>query len=1056
MNGIVIPGFYLLAGFMAYAAVHHFATALGSPLNRMQMVFAVMCLLLVPYAIFYAQTMQATGIGDFVRALKWNLSAVLLYLVLFPWFIATYTGERPLPLLAGLSALFAVLFVVNLVQPYSLQYDQLNGLRSLLLPWGEAVSRGSGHNGAWAYITVAAVFAALAYALYALGRTYRRSRGGADLAMIVAMGLLLLGALESVLVRFAVIDFIELSPIGFLALVIVMSVALSYETRRRLRISEQRFRALVEQSPFSIQVLSPDGYTRLVNSAWEKLWRVKPEILNTYNVLQDSQLADKGVMPFIEKGFSGEATEIPPVIYNPAENPVVDGPVSDRWVRAFVYPIKDKDGTISDVILMHEDITRRKLTEDSLAAREAQMNTLIESVPDSIQFKDGEGRWLLANEVCLRLFGLEGKTWRNLSDTEIGLLHPHLSTAMAACKSGDEKAWETGETFHDEEIVIDPQGNPTYFDVVKVPLFNDRNRRKALIIVARDITERKRIEESLKDSEARFRAIIEQSPVAISFSRDGYTVDVNAAHLKMFGYDNISEVRGKPVINQIAPQCREEVEDRIRRRIQGLSTETVYETTGVRKDGSQFPLFVSAKRMEFSDGPISSAFLIDFSERKQAEEKIEHLAFYDQLTGLPNRRLLLDRLQQALASSARSGRQGALLLIDLDNFKTLNDTLGHDIGDKLLQQVRDRLIPCVREGDTVARFGGDEFMVMLADLGDNALEAAAQAETAGEQILSALGRAYLLDGKKFHSTSSIGAALFNGHQQAIEELLKHADIAMYQAKKSGRNALRFFDPEMQSSINARVGLEGELRKALEERQFALHYQIQVDSSGRRLGAEALIRWVHPERGLVSPAQFIPLAEETGLILPMGQWVLDTACAQLRAWQQNGLTRDLVLSINVSPKRFHQEDFSVEVRAALKRHGVDPKLLKLELTESMLVENIEGTITIMNALKATGVRLSLDDFGTGYSSLQYLKRLPLDQLKIDQSFVRDIAVDNNDKAIVRTIISMAESLNLEVIAEGVETEVQREILLNKGCTQYQGYLFGRPVPIGQFEALLVRN
>jgi diguanylate cyclase (GGDEF)-like protein len=439
--------------------------------------------------------------------------------------------------------------------------------------------------------------------------------------------------------------------------------------------------------------------------------------------------------------------------------------------------------------------------------------------------------------------------------------------------------------------------------------------------------------------------------------------------------------------------------------------------------------------------------------RKSAENEIQSLAFYDPLTHLPNRRLLLDRLRQALASSTRSGREGALLFIDLDNFKTLNDTLGHDIGDLLLQQVADRLTSSVREGDTVARLGGDEFVVMLEDLSEQDLEAAAQTEVIGEKILATLNQLYQLGTHDHHSTPSIGITLFNDHQRDIEELLKQADIAMYQAKKSGRNAMRFFDPQMQETINARAVLENELHIALENHQFKLYYQIQVDAFQRPMGAEALIRWVHPERGLVPPAQFIPLAEETGLILPIGQWVLETACAQIKAWQQDELTRDFILAVNVSAKQFRQANFVAQVQAIVYRYAINPKLLKLELTESLLLENIEDTIANMIELKEIGVQFSLDDFGTGYSSLQYLKRLPLDQLKIDQSFIRDLASDSSDRAIVRTIIAMARGLNLDVIAEGVEMEDQRHSLLDKGCTHFQGYLFSRPITIEQFEVLL---
>ena len=479
------------------------------------------------------------------------------------------------------------------------------------------------------------------------------------------------------------------------------------------------------------------------------------------------------------------------------------------------------------------------------------------------------------------------------------------------------------------------------------------------------------------------------------------------------------------------------------------------EFNNYRKNGEMYPEQIAITKVKDLNGITTNyvASVSDIAVSKAAAEEIQSLAFYDPLTKLPNRRLLTDRLKHALAASARSGRDGALLFLDLDHFKTLNDSLGHDVGDMLLQQVAERLSACVREGDTVARLGGDEYLVMLVDLSTYAIEAAAQSKIIGERILAALNQPYRLNASVYQSTASIGIALFSNHDQSLDDLLKHADIAMYQAKKVGRNTMRFFDPQMQETIHARMELEGELRKAHKLKQFSLHYQVQVDHLGNAIGAEALIRWSHPERGLVSPFHFIPLAEETGLILPIGQWVLDTACAQLKAWQGNMTSRDLTLSINVSAKQFRQENFVGQVKAAVRRYAINPNLLKLELTESILVESVENTITTMNALKEIGVQFSLDDFGTGYSSLQYLKRLPLYQLKIDQSFVREIVVDSSDKAIVQTIIAMAKSLELEVIAEGVETEQQQQILMEKGCMKYQGYLFSKPIPINEFDMIL---
>lgn len=469
-----------------------------------------------------------------------------------------------------------------------------------------------------------------------------------------------------------------------------------------------------------------------------------------------------------------------------------------------------------------------------------------------------------------------------------------------------------------------------------------------------------------------------------------------------------------------------------------------------------FELSVSPKTTKEGTMPRFVALVRDITNRKVAEEQIQNLAFYDPLTRLPNRRLLMDRLKQAMTTGARRQNSGALLFVDLDHFKTLNDTMGHDMGDLLLQQVAQRLTACIREGDTVARLGGDEFVVMLEDLSDDAMDAATQVEAVGTKILAALSQAYQFTNYTHHSSASIGVTLFGNIQENIEEPMKRADLAMYQAKAAGRNTLRFFDAQMQAVVSAHAEIQAGLREALAKDQFELHYQVQVTGLGQVTGAEALVRWNHPERGKVSPAEFIPLAEDSGLIVPLGRWVLETACVQLAKWENVPDLAQMTISVNVSPRQFNQKDFVEQVETVLAQTKASPKRLKIELTEGLLVTNIEEVINKMNELKAIGVGFSLDDFGTGYSSLSHLKLLPLDQLKIDQGFVRDILTDPNDEAIAKMVVALADSMSLNVIAEGVETVEQRECLARLGCHAFQGYLFGRPMAVDDFETAVKRE
>ncbi|WAC45373.1 EAL domain-containing protein [Pseudomonas sp. SL4(2022)] len=487
------------------------------------------------------------------------------------------------------------------------------------------------------------------------------------------------------------------------------------------------------------------------------------------------------------------------------------------------------------------------------------------------------------------------------------------------------------------------------------------------------------------------------------------------------------------------------------RRVLELGERVHTEEVNRSLDGGNEHTFLSIKlplRDNHGDIYALCGISTDITAHKKNLEKINQLAFYDPLTGLPNRRLLLDRLQQALAKHARGLQQGALLFIDLDNFKYLNDTLGHDVGDQLLQQVALRLSNHVRAQDTLARLGGDEFVLMLEGLNLIPAQAVTQVEYVSNKIITALAQPYNLSGHNHVSTASVGVTLFPGDHSTVDEVLKRADLAMYQAKSAGRNAVRFFDPQMQAAVNARASLERDLRQSLEEQRFILHYQPFFNEHGQLIGAEALVRWQHPQRGLVMPGDFIPLAESTGLILPLGRLILRQACEQLVVWAADPLLSELCLAINISAKQFHHPEFVTYIRAALEKSGADPLRLILELTESQLVEDIEPLISKMSQLKAQGIRLALDDFGAGYSSLNYLKRLPLDQLKIDRSFVQDLLTEPSDAAIVRTILALGANLNLAVTAEGVETQAQYEALLQMGCRQFQGYLFAKPGPASE--------
>jgi diguanylate cyclase (GGDEF)-like protein/PAS domain S-box-containing protein len=716
-------------------------------------------------------------------------------------------------------------------------------------------------------------------------------------------------------------------------------------------------------------------------------------------------------------------------------------PAQQLWSIALALILVFTPATLLLAMVLQEGM-RRDALDDALRESEARFRTLIKDIPGvSVQAYAPDGTTRYWNKASELLYGFtaEEAIGRNLRDL---IIPPPMREGVRQAMA---QMFQTHEAIPAGELVLQHKdGSP-------VPVFSSHafvqapGRLPEMFCVDIDLSARYRAEAELSIAATAFEA--QESVVVTDPSQR--ILRVNKAFTQSLGYSD-TEVLGH-TLARFKSERDTDVYFAVIQQALRRSGKWAGEIWSKRKNGEVFPQWVNINAVYDAVGEVRYfvATLSDITLRKAAEEQIRQLAFYDPLTELPNRRLLMDRLQRALAASERNKCTGALLFIDLDNFKILNDTRGHDKGDLLLRQAAQRLSACIRDCDTVARLGGDEFLVVLESLDSTVAVAAADVRAVGEKIVAELNRPYQLGDFDFNSTASVGIALYSGLSLPMDELLKQADLAMYQAKAAGRNGMRFFDPAMQAVVNARAALEGDLRLAIVQQQFELHYQPQVGEQGRITGAEALLRWPHPGRGMVSPASFIPLAEDTGHILPLGRWVLEVACQQLVAWAQQPLLAGLVLAVNVSARQFREADFVASVLAVLGATGANPRRLKLELTESMLVDSLEDMVGKMVALQAYGIGLSLDDFGTGYSSLAYLKRLPLDQLKIDQSFVRDVLTDPSDAAIARTVVALAQNLGLDVIAEGVETLAQKEFLAQCGCHAYQGYLFSRALPAAQF-------
>lgn len=687
------------------------------------------------------------------------------------------------------------------------------------------------------------------------------------------------------------------------------------------------------------------------------------------------------------------------------------------------------------------------------------LRLLADNLPDMLWAKDTQGRYLFANRAICNNLLMAKNTSEPIGKTDIFFAKRERES------HADDPQWHTfGELCFDSDNITlremkpmrfeeygNVKGELLFLEVHKAPLFDAHGHLIGTVGSGRDITRQKQLETELSKANESMKALLDSSIEArFIFDRDGYCIDTNAMATDLSGYSR-EELIGMHALDLIPEDYKVAISRRLDR-----EENPPYETELLHKKGDSVPVLARGKSMELFSKTVRVAAMINMLEVKQAHRRIEHLAFYDTLTGLPNRTLFMEQLKQLVEFLERHEKMySALMFIDLDDFKNINDTQGHEAGDELLKIVADNIRKIIRKGDIAARFGGDEFVILLGDIDSDVNEAARLVELTAEKIRMKIAG---MTGRSGHrrmllrSSCSIGIVLFRDHEETPSDLLRQADIALYEAKKAGKNTIRFFNNAMQEAVDRQITLQHEIDIALQQNAFVLYYQPQVDTEGAIIGAEGLCRWKHSEKGIVSPGDFVPFSEKSGQIYQLGRHVLAEACSTLREWQRHRGMAHLTLSVNISAKQFQHPAFLDETTELLTRYGIPPGCLKLELTETIFLKNLQDVIRTLEVLSSYGVIISLDDFGTGFSSLSYLKKLPLHQLKIDQSFIRDILTDENDQAIVAATIAVAEKLNYDVIAEGVETKEQQQLLLEMGCRYYQGYLFGKALSRGEFEAV----
>jgi diguanylate cyclase (GGDEF)-like protein/PAS domain S-box-containing protein len=682
-------------------------------------------------------------------------------------------------------------------------------------------------------------------------------------------------------------------------------------------------------------------------------------------------------------------------------------------------------------------IYERKFSRQSkkLKLNEQYYKSLFDQNPDVILTLDLKGGFQSANNAVSSLFGYKVKEIINQSFAPF-IVPEDLKTSLKFFNMSVKGQANTYEC-----RIYDKKAKHRDIRVTNIPIYIN-GKVNGVYAILKDISDQKKTQKNLVEAEMRYRSIVENTQIGVYIFQERSVIYVNPRLCEITGYDR-DELLGLKLKGYIVPEDIPIVRENIQRLTRNEDIGYIHPFRVTRKDGSIVTLEIHGSKIDYNGCTAIMGTLIDITERINSERIIKHMAYHDQLTGLPNRYLLQEELGEAITVSNSNKKKFALLFLDLDRFKIVNDTIGHDMGDKLLIEITKKLKNCMDPDDIISRYGGDEFVLLLPDT--NLVKAG---ETA-RKIITNLSTPFPLIHQEILITPSIGISLFPEHGADYDELIKNADLAMYHAKSLGKNNFQFFTEDLKKESKYEIELERYLRKALERDEFVLYYQPQINlETNQIIGAEALIRWNHPEKGMVSPAEFIPAAEETGLIIPIGEWALRTACYQNKRWQASGLP-PMTVSVNISAKQFFQSNLVEMVQKILEETGIESKYLELEITESMTMD-VERAIATLVGLKKIGVKISIDDFGTGYSSLNYLKQFPIDKLKVDQSFIRDSITDPHDETIVKTIIAMAHNLHLKVIAEGVETKEHISFLLQQMCTEAQGYYFSKPIPVNEFE------